>query len=187
MDTVMSHEENPLSENIEETYEESQAAQELVESDFQVLQEQIQSLSSERDQLQNQLMRTMADFQNFRKRSDAENAHRALFANERFVTNLLPVLDNFERTIRHAESGAGREALLEGIRAVERQLRQVLGGQGVRRIESAGQPFDPEIHEAIGFEATEEQEPNTVMTEIEPGYKMGDKVVRPARVKVAGG
>ncbi len=183
----MSDEENPLPENIEESYEESQIAQELVEADFQVLQEQVQSLASERDQFQAQLLLTMADFQNFRNRSKAENAQRALFATEKFVTNLLPVLDNFERTIRHAESGATKEALLEGIRAVERQLRTVLEGQAVRRIESVGQPFDPEIHEAIGFEPGSEYEPNTVVTEIEPGYKMGEKVVRPARVKVAGG
>jgi len=183
----MSQEESPLSENIEETQQESQIAEELVEADFQLLQTQIQSLANERDQLQAQLMRTMADFQNFRKRSDAENAQRALFATERFVTQLLPVLDNFERTIVHADSGASKEALVDGIRAVERQLRQVLETQNVRRIESLGQVFDPMVHEAIGFEASETHEPNTVVIEIEPGYKMGEKVVRPARVKVAGG
>jgi molecular chaperone GrpE len=183
----MFEEESPLSENIEESSEESQIAEELVEADFRLLQEQIQSLSNERDQFQAQLMRTMADFQNFRKRSEADNAQRALFATERFATNLLPVLDNFERTIRHAEAGATREGLLDGIRAVERQLRQVLEGQNVRRIESVGQPFDPEFHEAIGFESSTEHEPNSVVIEVEPGYKMGEKVVRPARVKVAGG
>jgi molecular chaperone GrpE len=189
--TAMKHEESPLADNLEETVQasidESQAAEKLVESDFRALQAQIQTLSSERDQFQNQLLRTMADFQNFRRRSDAENAHRGMLATEKFVTKLLPVLDNFERTLQHAEAGLSVEALVDGIRAVERQLRQVLEGQGVSRIESTGKPFDPELHEAISFESDPEKEPNTVTTELEAGYRMGDRVVRPARVKVAGG
>lgn len=195
----MRHEKSPLTENREETVstsapaaapsagDESQAAQALLEADFQALQDQIQTLSSERDQFQNQLLRTMADFQNFRKRSEAENSQRAMYATEKFVTKLLPVLDNFERTLQHAEAGSSLEAVVEGIRAVERQLRQVLEGQGVVRIESSGKPFDPELHEAIGVEAVADVAPNTVTTELEAGYKMGEKVVRPARVKVAGG
>ena len=184
----MKHEKSPLTEETApESMDESQAAQALLEADFQALQDQIQTLSSERDQFQGQLLRTMADFQNFRKRSDAENAQRAMYATEKFVTKLLPVLDNFERTIQHAASGSSVETLVEGIRAVERQLRQVLEGQGVVRIESTGKPFDPELHEALGFESAPDQEPNTVTTELEAGYRMGEKVVRPARVKVAGG
>ena len=187
----MKHEESPLTDNLEESVQasidESEAAQQILEADFQALQDQIRTLSSERDQFQSQVLRTMADFQNFRRRSEAENAQRAVYANEKFVTKLLPVLDNFERTMQHAEAGASFEALVEGIRAVERQLRQVLEGQGVSRIESTGKPFDPELHEALGFESDPEKEPNTVTTELEAGYRIGDKVVRPARVKVAGG
>jgi molecular chaperone GrpE len=176
-----------LSDNIDEIVDETQEAAEIVEDDFRLLEQQILSLTTERDQLQAQVVRGLADFQNFKKRSEAETATRALFATEKLVTALLPVLDNFERTVHHAEGGASREALLEGVKAVERQLRNVLESQQVRRIAAIGQPFDPEVHEAIGFEESGEHEPNTVVLEVEPGYKIGDKVVRPARVKVAGG
>lgn len=136
---------------------------------------------------QEQLLRTMADFQNFRKRQQEESAKIRQFATENLVTVLLPVLDNFERTLAHGKAGASLEQLIEGIGAVERQLRSALESQNVKRIETVGQPFDPNVHEAIGMEASEEFGPDTVTLEIEAGYRMGDKVIRPARVKVSAG
>jgi molecular chaperone GrpE len=106
------------------------------------------------------------------------------FAVEKFVRDLLPVLDNFERTIEHLNAGATVENILGGIGAVERQLKQALEAHSVTRIDSKGAPFDPEFHEALGTEHVEDQEENTVSTEIEPGYKMGNKVIRAARVRV---
>lgn len=170
--------------NEEEAFE-LQEAQEAVEEDIQMLESQIETLTVERNQLQEQVMRTLADFQNFRKRTQQETATVRQFANLAFVDSLLPVLDNFERTVQHIEAGATPEAMLEGIRAVERQLRQALEAQNVKRIESIGKPFDPVVHEALGSEPSEEFAPETVIQEIEPGYTMGDRVVRPARVKVA--
>ena len=110
-----------------------------------------------------------------------------VMATEQFVTELLPVLDNFERTIAHIEAGATVESLVGGIKAVEKQLRTVLESQSVRRIQSVGEPFDPELHEALGTQSGTEHPEDTVVLEIEPGYKMGEKVIRPARVKVAKG
>jgi molecular chaperone GrpE len=167
--------------NANQTVEE---AAEVVEQDLRDLQEQMQRLTEERDQAREQALRTMADFQNFRKRNQAEAALLRQFATENFVSELLPVLDNFERTVAHLDSGASLEAVLGGIKAVERQLRTVLESQNVRRIESVGQQFDPEIHEAIGMETSDQPE-NTVVVEVEAGYRMGEKVIRPARVKVA--
>jgi molecular chaperone GrpE len=156
-----------------------------VEQDIHRLSEEVQKLKGERDELQQQVLRTLADFQNFRRRNQEQAAQLRQFANENFVSALLPVLDNFERTVNHIEAGATLENMLDGVRAVERQLRTVLESQNVRRIEAVGQPFDPLLHEAIGVVDSEGQPPNTVLEEVEPGYRLGDKVIRPARVRVS--
>ncbi|AIE87828.1 Heat shock protein GrpE [Fimbriimonas ginsengisoli Gsoil 348] len=157
------------------------------DADLNVLSTQMVRLQDELNGTKEQLLRTMADFQNFRKRNQNEVAQLRQFATENFVTALLPVLDNFERTVTHLQQGATAEQALVGIQAVERQLRAVLEGQNVRRIEAIGTPFDPEVHEAIGMEPSTEHPAGTVVVEAEPGYKMGDRIIRPARVKVATG
>lgn len=176
---------------------ESQVAQESVgqqpsADEIQLLEEQIQQLSAEREEAREQTLRALAelqnqqrDFQNYRRRTQQEMAVFRQLATEQLVTELLPVLDNFERTISHLDSGATVESLAAGINAVERQLRAILEAQSLRRIEAVGAAFDPELHEALGAEVTDEHPADMVVTEIEPGYKMGDKVIRPARVKVA--
>lgn len=176
-----------MAEDYNEEIQEEPTAEETafdVEEDLRALQDVIARLTTERDQAQDQALRTMADFQNYRKRNQSEAAQLRQFATENLVVELLPVLDNFQRTVAHLESGASVEAALTGVKAVERQLRTVLESQNVRKIDSVGQPFDPEIHEAIGME-TSDLPDNTVTTEVEAGYRMGDKVIRPARVKVA--
>jgi molecular chaperone GrpE len=155
-----------------------------VESDIEQLLEKVQTLTDERDQLKDQVLRAMADFQNFKRRNQQEMANFRQFAIEKFVRDLLPVLDNFERSLVHLEAGAKVENVLEGVRAVERQLRNALEAQSVTRIDALGQPFDPEFHEALGTEHVEDQEEDTVSSEIEPGYKMGEKIIRPARVRI---
>ena len=130
-------------------------------------------------------LRIMADFQNLRRRGQQEIAALRQFATENLVAELLPVLDNFERTVEHLKAGASPESMLEGIRLVERQLRSALESQNVRRIPAVGATFDPVMHEAIELLESEEHEHDTVVQELEPGYKMGEKVIRPARVKVS--
>jgi molecular chaperone GrpE len=146
--------------------------------------EAIERLTQERDKLQDQLLRTLADLQNVRRRAQQEKQQLQQFATEVMVRDLLPILDNFERTVAAAEQGANRDSLLEGVKIIERQLRNVLETQQVRRIEAKGKPFDPELHDAIGHEPSELPE-GTVSTEVEPGYQMGERVIRPAKVRVA--
>lgn len=156
-----------------------------VDRDLQELYEQIQKAHEERDQIRDQMLRTMADFQNFRKRVQDEKRQIEERANERFVGDLLPVLDNFERGLTLMEKGGTVESLVEGVKAVERQLRTVLESQKVQRIPSVGQPFDPDIHEAIAMVDSNDHEEGTVIEELEAGYKLGDRVIRPARVRVS--
>ena len=185
---------NELEPKVEEETTEASGEElgDVVAEDLVALYSEIEKLTSERDAAQEQVLRTLADhqnyqrdFQNYRKRNQQEMAQFRQIATEQFVVELLPILDNFERTISHVEAGATVESLVGGIRAVEKQLRTALETQNVRRIQSVGQPFDPELHEALGTEPSNEHPDDTVVLEIEPGYKMGEKVVRPARVKVA--
>jgi molecular chaperone GrpE len=159
--------------------------QEAVGTELNEVISEVQQARDERDRLQDQLLRTLADFQNFRKRQDDQRRQLEQFATERFVTSLLPVIDNFERALASFEGGASPESIIEGLKAVDRQFRGVLEAQNVTRIPSVGEQFDPEIHEALAMEASEEHEDNTVIGELEPGYKMANKVIRPARVRVA--
>jgi molecular chaperone GrpE len=136
-------------------------------------------------QLRDQLMRSVADFQNFRKRSEAEKLTLRQFANERFAVDLLPVLDNFERTFAAMQGGSSLESIMGGIQAVERQLRSVLETHNVTRIVAHGQQFDPELHEAVATDPSSEHPENTVIHELQPGYKMAERVIRPAHVRVS--
>jgi molecular chaperone GrpE len=158
--------------------------QEAVDKDFEDLMTAVQRASDERDQLKDQLLRTMADFQNYRKRQEDQRKQLEQFATERLVRALLPVLDNFERAIASSDT-ATTETIVEGLRAVDRQLRQILESQNVKRIPAVGEHFDPEYHEALVTEPSDEHEENTVVGELEAGYMMGDRVIRPARVRVA--
>lgn len=103
----------------------------------------------------------------------------------KLVQELLPVLDNLDRTIRAAQAGRGDPALLEGVRMVRQQLDGVLRGYGMERIEAIGQRFDPAIHEAIGMIAVDDpQRHGAVVHQAEPGYRMAGRLLRPARVSV---
>jgi molecular chaperone GrpE len=133
----------------------------------------------------NEKLRAIADFQNYRRRNEQEKATFRQAATAGLVADLLPILDNFERTVAHLSSGADPERMLQGIQAVEKQLKAVLESQNVKRIEAMGQPFDPDLHDAIATGPSNEHPEDTVIEEIEPGYRIGEKVIRPARVKVS--
>ncbi|HMG54149.1 MAG TPA: nucleotide exchange factor GrpE [Kofleriaceae bacterium] len=103
----------------------------------------------------------------------------------RLVQELLPVLDNLDRTIRAAQAGRGDPAILEGVRMVRQQLEGVLRGYGVERIDALGQRFDPAVHEAIGMVAVDDpQRHGAVVQQAEPGYRLAGRLLRPARVSV---
>jgi molecular chaperone GrpE len=149
------------------------------------LREDMERLQAESEGLRDQLLRTMADFQNFRKRQVEQRQAEQDRLVEGIARELLPILDNFERTVRSIDAGATLDSIREGILSVERQFRTVLANKGVERIESVGKPFDPEIHEALAVEVTAEAEPDTVVIEIEPGYTLNGRTIRPSKVKVA--
>lgn len=145
----------------------------------------IAGLIDERDQLKDQLLRSLADMKNVRRRHEEDRRSMALYATEDLVRDLLPVLDNFERTLQVISNGASPESVIEGIQMIERQLRGALQQRQIIRIESVGSQFDPAVHEALGHDEGTDQPPGTITAEIEAGYRIGDRVIRPARVRVA--
>ncbi|HXH62279.1 MAG TPA: nucleotide exchange factor GrpE, partial [Fimbriimonadaceae bacterium] len=139
-------------------------------------QQKIAELEARCAALQDQMVRSMAEAQNIQRRMREQFAEDVRFAARPLVEALLPVLDNFERSIASLEQGASAESVLEGVRAIERQLRQALAKAQVERIEATGKKFDPDVHEAVSAIESQEHEPDTVAAEIEPGYKMHGRV-----------
>ncbi len=140
------------------------------------------ALVSERDEAIDAWKRTAADFDNFRKRATRERAEYVTLANERLVKELLPILDDLERALVAATEH--QEAALEdGVRLVHQSLEGLLSRQGLQEIDAAGK-FDPHVHEALLSQPSEAEE-GSVIDVVQKGYKLGDRVVRPARVVVA--
>jgi molecular chaperone GrpE len=133
--------------------------------------------------LEDQLKRVAADFDNFRKRAVRERADTVAFANERLVKELLPILDDLERALVAAHDHEEAK-LIEGVQLVHRSLETLLQREGLKEIETEGQ-FDPHVHEALLSQPSEQDE-GAVIDVLQKGYKLGDRVLRPARVVVAG-
>lgn len=129
-------------------------------------------------------LRALAESQNIQRRSREELERTRKFGSQTLATELLPILDNFDRTLNAAEQGSSLESLLSGVKAIERQLSTALDRVGVKRIASIGQPFDPNIHEAIATDPDSDAPEDTISAEIEPGYCLHDRVLRPAKVRV---
>jgi molecular chaperone GrpE len=140
---------------------------------------------AERDRLRDQLLRTAADFDNFRKRTRKEAEEARARGRDDMLKELLPVLDNFERAIEHADAGGDAQAVLAGLTMVQKLVTDTLERAGVRMVDEVGVAFDPSIHDALSQEATDEVPPGTVVRIVQKGYRVGDRLVRPATVVVA--
>lgn len=146
-------------------------------------QDEVNKYKSQAEEYLQMAQRVQADFDNFRRRTVQERDDLMKYGSMRLVTNLLPVLDNFER----AMSSTGNEAaqLKEGIELIYRQLRDALEKEGVKSMDAVGQEFDPNFHEAVMQAPSEEYPDNAVIEELQKGYLLADRVIRPAMVKVA--
>ena len=127
-------------------------------------------------------MRLMADFQNYKKRVEKEKSDIYSYANEKLVTELLNVLDNFERALEHEGED---KSFHEGMQMIFKQLFDVLEKSGLKEIPALGEEFDPNFHNAVMNEDTEEYESGTVSGVMQKGYTLNGKVIRPSMVKVA--
>lgn len=133
-------------------------------------------------ELNEKYMRLMAEYQNFRRRTEEEKVNISTYANERIAGELLNVMDNFERALA-ADGDA--EGFKDGVELIFKQLSTVLTKFGVEPIEAEGKPFDPNFHNAVLTGEEEGVEPDTVLQELQKGYMLRDRVLRPSMVKVS--
>jgi len=168
-------EENKIQQEPEETKDNEPSFPEE-DLNSQVLAESRQQL----EELQGRYARLAADFDNFRKRTERQNRDLVVRANENLICGLLPVLDNFQLALGSIHD----ESILKGVKMIYDQLLAVLENAGLAAIETVGGSFDPEFHEAIAREESEEQEDNIILEELRRGYLLGGKVLRPSMVKV---
>jgi len=151
---------------------------------------ELKRIEAENAELKDRLQRRQADFENYRKRVERERSETYNRVVADVAGKLLPVMDNLKRALEAEASVEASESdefrhFLSGVDLISKQLNGVLDALGVKRIAAVGEPFDPHIHEAVVTEATDDYEPDTVMQEIVSGYRLGDKLIRPALVKVA--
>lgn len=144
---------------------------------------ELQKLRAERDNLLDRLARLQAEFENARKRAAKENADFRDFAVADVARTLLPVIDNFNLALQNA--GAKPEDFRKGVELIHKQLQDVLQKLNVQRIPAKGEPFDPRFHEAIEMVESDEAPDHHVLEELQPGYRIKERLLRPAMVRVA--
>jgi molecular chaperone GrpE len=161
------------------------AAAEFAESASSAGEQQPKSLEVELKAVQDRYLRLAAEFENYKKRVQKDQAEYTQYAHERLLRELLPVLDNLQRALQHARQPGGTNGLIEGVELTCKQYLEVLSRFGVRPIPSVGLPFDPAVHQAVATVDPKGQAPNTIVEEYEKGYYLHDRVLRPATVTVA--
>jgi len=158
------------------------AAKQTLEEQNQLLEDKNRLLLEYEDLLK----RKQADFENFRKRMQKESEEHKKYAISEIVLDIITVIDNFERAVESAEQSKDFNALHEGILMIEKQLKDLLEKKyAVKMIETVGREFDPTLHDAVMMEESDEYDEDTVVEDFQKGYVMHDRVIRPAKVKVA--
>ncbi|WP_349407884.1 nucleotide exchange factor GrpE [Pseudalkalibacillus sp. SCS-8] len=165
------------SETVEEQVEETSESTETEEMD------RVTELEQELDEIKNRLIRTQADYDNFRRRTREEKEAAAKYRAQGIVEGLLPVIDNFERALQ-TNSSEQTDSFLQGMKMVYNQLIEALKNEGVEEIEAEGATFDPHQHQAVMQVQEDDYEDNTVVEVLQKGYLLKDRVIRPAMVKV---
>lgn len=177
---------NPKSANGEAAVEEQAVSADAAPAE-PTLEEKYASALAEVAKMRDQLLRTAADFDNYRKRTRREVDDAQRRGKESALKDLLPVFDNFERAIQHAESSPESKSVAEGLRIVLKQFVDTLEKMGIQRINAVGQPFDPALHEAIQHMESDKHAAGVVLYDVQPGYRIGEHLMRAAMVVVSKG
>ena len=149
------------------------------------LEQQLAEAKAQAAEYLDQWRRTAADLSNYRKRSEREREELTRFSNAALLTRLLPVIDDLDRAMAALPSDLRHLTWVEGVALIERKLHLILEGEGLKPIETVGKPFDPEKHEAVIREETDAYPDGQVLAELQKGYELNGRVLRPALVKVA--
>jgi molecular chaperone GrpE len=174
-----------MSENETKPRDESENNEErnATEEEINELRRELDSVRQEKDKLFDRLQRVYADYANFQKRVPKNIADAVAYEKERFIRSLLPILDNLEHTLK-AHAGESTDALIRGVEIICGQMLDILKTHGITQIQAAGEHFDPERHEAILRKSEPDQEDNLILEEVQKGYLMNGRVLRPSRVVV---
>jgi len=181
--------EKRMKEDIERaSSEDEERKDEVVEEESRVEEEDIETLKAKLSEAESKAQdylanwqRAQADFINFKRRTEQERAEAAKFANAMLILNLLPILDDLERALDNVSTKLAGLTWVDGIRLIYRKFQAVLESQGLSQIEAEGADFDPNLHEAVMYADGEE---GKVVAELQKGYKLHDRVIRPAMVSV---
>jgi molecular chaperone GrpE len=146
--------------------------------------QKIVELQAKLDETENKMLRAQADFDNFKRRSRLDQEAAQKYRAQSLVSEIIPALDNFERALQIEADNDQTKSLLQGMNMVYNQLVQALKNEGVEAINSVGEQFDPHLHQAVMQIEDENYESNSVVEELQKGYKLKDRVIRPAMVKV---
>lgn len=180
-------EENELKNNNEVAGEEQKPGSvpipELPEATESAL--QIEELQKQIDQYKDLLLRKAAEFDNYKRRIENETANIIKYATESLVEDVLPVVDDFERSLKHGKESTDYDALMKGIELIYQKLIKVLESRGVKAFETVGKEFNVDYHDALMQMPRNDLPPHTVIEEIEKGYMLNDKVIRHAKVVVS--
>jgi molecular chaperone GrpE len=192
-DQSMAEEDKPSIEQEEVVHQEEQANEEESKGDepsnqqdpLALAQEKIQELEAKLEEAENRILRLQADFENFRRRTRLDREAAEKYRAQSLVTDILPVLDNFERALKFEADDEKSKSILQGMEMIYRQLLDALKKEGVEAIECVGMQFDPHLHHAVMQVEDSEYETNIVVEELQKGYKLKDRVIRPSMVKVS--
>lgn len=178
-------EENNLSDNLQQEHTEEELQNEAESVNVEDVTGEIEKLRTEAEEHQQRLLRVQADYDNFRRRTLKEKEELAKYASSVLITQLIPVIDNFERALSTGDESTNSSAYAKGVEMIFRQFMDVMGAEGLSPMNSVGEVFNPEYHQAIMQVESDEYEEGIVVEEIQKGYLLKDKVLRPAMVKVS--
>ncbi|ASK63144.1 nucleotide exchange factor GrpE [Virgibacillus phasianinus] len=180
-DTATKETENIEPEDMEINDPEEQPGSD--ESNMETLKEEVDQIKQEKEEMYQKMLRIQAEFDNFKKRTLRERETANKYKAQDMVNELLPVIDNFERALQ-ANVSEVQDGFVEGISMVYRMLKDALKAQNVVEIETVGKEFDPNLHHAVMQTEDDDKESNIVVEEMQKGYMLNDRVIRPAMVKV---
>ncbi|MEJ5262685.1 MAG: nucleotide exchange factor GrpE [Ignavibacterium sp.] len=179
---------NELNEQINQPEKEEQNS-EMTESNkeknTEELQKRIEELEKEVSEWKEKFLRKAAEFENYKRRTENDQLNLVTYAAESFIKKILPIVDDFERSLEHINDSNDFEKLKEGVQLIYNKLVKVLDEQGVKKIDAVGKPFNVEYHEALMQKADNSVPPHTVIEELEKGYLYKDKVIRHSKVVVS--
>ncbi len=179
-DKKNSDQEKEVTDNTEQVQDTPEMNEEEMDKD-----KRIEELENEISDLKDKLLRRAAEFENYKRRTENDQLNLLKYAAESFIIKLLPVVDDFERSLQHIENSSDIESIRKGLKLIYDKLMKVLDDQGVKKIEAVGQAFDVNFHEALLQRKADDVDPHTVLDEIEKGYIYKDRVIRHTKVVVS--